>query len=146
MDRWKEKVALVTGASIGIGNGIVIEMAKHGMRVIAIARSVDKLLELAHDIKTEYNVEIYPMKCDISEEKDILEIFQWAFDTFNGIDVLVNNAAMIINEKIIGKLLFSSSIFFLYSSFSSPFSGLHEKNSFSDIFIRNDIKFVIEIV
>jgi len=115
MDRWKGKVALVTGASTGIGWEISISLAKNGIKVIAVATRLDKLQELAHKIKQEYDIEIYPMKCNLRHEDDILKIFKWAIDTFNGIDILINNAAVIFNTPLSGKLVFYPILFFPFS-------------------------------
>jgi len=110
MDHWKGKVALVTGASAGIGREIASLLAKNGMRVIAIATRMWKLQELAQNIKHEYDIDIYPMACDLRHEEDVLKTFKWAFDTFSGIDVLINNAAVGFNKKLLGNLPFSPTL------------------------------------
>jgi len=43
MDRWRGRVALVTGASAGIGRGIVLALASHGMKVAACARNIENI-------------------------------------------------------------------------------------------------------
>jgi len=122
MDRWEGKVVLVTGASRGIGAEIARQLAKNGMKVIAAARTLDKLQELAAGVKREFNVDIYPMRCDVKEEKDILKIFKWADEKLDGIDVLINNVAVLHNETIIGKLMLlfaflSFPLFFIFFFF-----------------------------
>ncbi|XP_014476931.1 PREDICTED: farnesol dehydrogenase-like [Dinoponera quadriceps] len=101
MERWAGKVALVTGASAGIGAQITKMLAQNGMKVIAAARRLEKLEELAAYIKREYKVEIYPITCDVRKEEDILKVFKWANDKLGGVDVLVNNAGVLWNETII---------------------------------------------
>ncbi|EZA60100.1 Dehydrogenase/reductase SDR family member, partial [Ooceraea biroi] len=101
MDHWKGKVALVTGASVGIGAAIVRELAKNGMKVIAVARRLEKLQELVANIKGEYKADIYPLQCDVQKEEDILRVFKWANENLGGVDVLVNNAGVVYNDPII---------------------------------------------
>ncbi|RLU15107.1 hypothetical protein DMN91_012994 [Ooceraea biroi] len=101
MDRWEGKVALVTGASAGIGVAIARELAKNGMKVIAVARRLEKLQELVANIKGEYKADIYPMQCDVQKEEDILRVFKWANEKLGGVDVLVNNAGVVHPEPII---------------------------------------------
>lgn len=112
MDQWAGKVALVTGASSGIGAETAKLLAKDGMKVIAIARRLEKLKELAASIKSEFNVQIYPIKCDVQQEEEILKVFKWAEEELGGVDVLINNAGVIVNKPITGKY-----IFFLFSGF-----------------------------
>lgn len=93
---------MITGASGGIGAQITRALAKNGMKVIAVARRLEKLEELAKSIKHEFKAEVYTMQCDIRQEEKILKVFKWAEERLGGIDVMINNAAIISSETIIG--------------------------------------------
>jgi len=110
MDRWKEKVALVTGANSPIGIEIVEVLAKNGMKVIASGRQLNKVQDLAANIKREYNIDVYPIQCNLRKEEDILNMIKWADNELGGIDVLINNASVNYKESIIG----NCHLFFLF--------------------------------
>ncbi|XP_020280811.1 farnesol dehydrogenase-like, partial [Pseudomyrmex gracilis] len=95
MERWLGKVALVTGASSGIGADIGRTLAINGMKVIAVARRMEKLQELAADVQRKCNAKLHPIRCDVQKEEDILEVFKWAEKHLNGVDVLINNAGVL---------------------------------------------------
>ncbi|XP_012539005.1 farnesol dehydrogenase [Monomorium pharaonis] len=101
MDRWVGKVAMITGASSGIGVQITRALAKNGMKVIAVARRLEKLEELARNIKLEFKTEVCTLQCDVRREEDILKVFKWAEEKLGGIDVMINNAGVISPEEII---------------------------------------------
>ncbi|KAL2718388.1 dehydrogenase/reductase SDR family member 11-like [Vespula squamosa] len=102
MERWSGKTALVTGASAGIGAKIAEELAKHGLKVVAIARRLNKLEELKTKVEEKkLPGKIYPMKCDVSKEEEILNVFKWIKEKLGEVNVLINNAGIIVNEKII---------------------------------------------
>ncbi|XP_011867701.1 PREDICTED: dehydrogenase/reductase SDR family member 11-like [Vollenhovia emeryi] len=101
MDRWIGKVAIITGASAGIGAQITRALAKNGMKVIAVARRLEKLEELAESIKHEFNTEVYTMQCDVRKEENIRKVFKWAEEKFGGTDVMINNAGVVSTETII---------------------------------------------
>lgn len=95
MERWSGKVALVTGASSGIGMRIAQTLAKHDMKVIAVARRIEKLQKLAADVQQNYNAKLHTVRCDVEKEEDILEVFKWAEEHVGGVDVLINNAGVL---------------------------------------------------
>lgn len=94
MERWSGKVALVTGASAGIGAAITEELVKHGVKVVALARRVEKIEEL----KKKWGAvkgEVFPLKGDVSKEEEITKTFEWIKKKFGKIHILVNNAGII---------------------------------------------------
>jgi NADP-dependent 3-hydroxy acid dehydrogenase YdfG len=95
MDRWKGRVALVTGASAGIGYAIANELARCGMKVIGCSRNIAKIEELSKDLK-EKGVEgcVVPIKCDVRSEEEIKSLFSKAKEDLGGVDVCINNAGL----------------------------------------------------
>ncbi|XP_033180065.1 farnesol dehydrogenase isoform X3 [Bombus impatiens] len=91
MNYWSGKVAIVTGASRGIGLAISKELAKYGINVIGLARSMDELVEASLMIG-EY---FFPFQCDVTDEDEILVAFKFIEEKFGGVDILVNNAGII---------------------------------------------------
>jgi len=87
------QVAIVTGASKGIGRESALLLAVAGARVIAVARSGDKLQEL-HDKITECGGACVVVQGDVAEESVALEAVNAAVDQFGRLDVLVNNAGI----------------------------------------------------
>ncbi|XP_071946356.1 dehydrogenase/reductase SDR family member 11-like [Antedon mediterranea] len=98
-DRWVGRVALVTGASVGIGAAIAKKLVKHGMKVVGCANNgVDKVKAIAEELKSQNAPGIlHPVKCDISKENEILAMFAEIKDKFGGVDVCVNNAGLSID-------------------------------------------------
>jgi NADP-dependent 3-hydroxy acid dehydrogenase YdfG len=93
MDGWVGRVALVTGASSGIGAGIVQLLVREGMTVIGVARSVDRIQALVEGDVSGAKGRLIPMKCDVSNEDDIKSVFA-AAKSHGGIDVCINNAGL----------------------------------------------------
>jgi len=97
MDRLVDRVALVTGASSGIGNAIAARFAREGARVVvADVRRQPKLdaetpvFEKLDDAGADYTF----IEMDVSREADVAKAVETAVETFGGLDVLVNNAGI----------------------------------------------------
>ncbi|XP_022197339.2 farnesol dehydrogenase [Nilaparvata lugens] len=93
MERWCGGVAVVTGASSGIGRGIAAALVEHGMKVIAMARREDRLQELKNEVEGKKG-ELIPYKIDITNKDDVQTAFDWIEKDFGGIHVLINNAGI----------------------------------------------------
>ena len=100
MDRWFGKVAVVTGASAGIGAAIVVDLANAGLITIGLARRVERVEELKTKLAGDCRGQLHAMKCDVSSETDIVETFKEIEKQFGGIDILVNNAGIVRNCKL----------------------------------------------
>ncbi|XP_066590089.1 farnesol dehydrogenase-like [Prorops nasuta] len=98
MDRWQGKVAVVTGASAGIGACIVKKLAEAGMRVVGLARRIDKMQQIAAQLPEG---RLIPISCDVCNEEDIVKAFQFVEKELGGLQVLVNNAGVILNEPLL---------------------------------------------
>lgn len=85
-------VALVTGASSGIGKDIAIELAKRNYDVILVARDEEKLNELKKNIEKTYNVKAYIKICDLSVANNCVSLHDEIYKEFGCINILVNNA------------------------------------------------------
>ncbi|XP_059612423.1 farnesol dehydrogenase-like [Phlebotomus argentipes] len=101
MEQWKNRVAVVTGASAGIGAAIVKDLVKAGMITIGLARRLEKVQALKKDLPANLQGNLHAVKCDISKEDDIVRVFDWIVKKFNGIDVLINNAGVLRETELI---------------------------------------------
>ncbi|XP_013406455.1 dehydrogenase/reductase SDR family member 11 [Lingula anatina] len=93
MDRWTGRVALVTGASKGIGAAIARALVKSGMVVVGCARHVEDMQKTATDLQDEKG-SLIPMKCDLTKTEEIESMFQKIKEQLGGVDVCVNNAGV----------------------------------------------------
>lgn len=92
MERWFGKVAVVTGASSGIGAQIAIDLANAGVQVVGLARRVDRVEELKSVVKPEYRENIHAQRCDVGNEDNVKAVFEWIDENLGGVHIMVNNA------------------------------------------------------
>ncbi|XP_013381540.1 dehydrogenase/reductase SDR family member 11 [Lingula anatina] len=93
MERWTGRVALVTGASLGIGAAICRALVKNGMVVVGCARHLDALQKLAKELEEEKG-KFIPIKCDLTITDEIDSMFRAIKEEVGGVDVCVNNAGV----------------------------------------------------
>lgn len=89
----KDKVALVTGASQGIGRATALALAECGAQVALAARSADKLAGVVTEI-TAAGGEAFAAQMDVSDPEQIKSGFKQVVEKFTRLDILVNNAAL----------------------------------------------------
>jgi NADP-dependent 3-hydroxy acid dehydrogenase YdfG len=93
MQNLKEKVAVITGASSGIGKAIAIELANNGVKVVLGARRAEELNSLVEDIKNHGGEAIF-LKTDVSNRTDLVALVNLAVEKYGKLDVIVNNAGV----------------------------------------------------
>ncbi len=89
----KEKVAIVTGASRGIGKAIALELAKHGARVAVSGRNSERLEQVQEEIKKKGG-EAHAVVADISRMEDAANLINKTLEKWEKVDILVNNAGV----------------------------------------------------
>ena len=98
-----QKIAIITGASRGIGRGIAIKFAKDkDIKVIAnYNKSEEKAKELQRQLKEE-GIDIDIFRADVSKSDDAKKLVEFAINKYGKIDILVNNARNITSKTIYG--------------------------------------------
>lgn len=93
------KTAFVTGASYGLGVGFARALGDAGANVVLVARSVDKLGEVAKDLDGR-GIKTLVQHCDVTEPATVQTAVAAAWETFGRVDILVNNAGFIAETGI----------------------------------------------
>lgn len=95
MSKWAGKVAVVTGATSGIGKAIAINLAKNGTKVVGLARRNATSKELG-DLRGIFLAK----NCDVSNHESVKSAFKWIEDKFGSISILVNSAGIAAKKGI----------------------------------------------
>ena len=90
MDRFQDKVVVITGAGSGIGAAAAKRFAAEGAHVVLVGRTQDKLDRLAAELADKDRVFVHP--ADVSDDQQVRRLFDEVVQRFGHIDVLVNNA------------------------------------------------------
>lgn len=104
MNQWAGRTAVVTGASSGIGAAIVIDLLRCGVNVVGLARRKELIDELVKSPRLQDAPpplgKLHAIKCDITKEEQIKEVFKWVEESLGGVDIMVNNAGIIRHTNL----------------------------------------------
>lgn len=92
-----DKTVVITGAARGIGEGIATRFAQSGANLVIGDYSED-ITETATRLQTEYGVKVVPFKVDVTDEEQVVAFYRLAAETFQAIDISVQNAGIITIE------------------------------------------------
>lgn len=93
----KNKVAIITGGSKGIGKAIALKMSERGARLAVLARGEDLLKDLEKQIQSE----IFTFPADMRQENDIISFVNKTISVYGKIDILINNAGTGIFKPVL---------------------------------------------
>ncbi|XP_063695619.1 farnesol dehydrogenase-like [Culicoides brevitarsis] len=117
---WIGKTAVVTGASSGIGAAIVLDLAKHGVNVVGLARRKDRVEALAAAHK-DFKGKITAHECDVSDPKSIKKTFEWLESSVGKVHIWINNAGVWRANQLSGDKLTDEEII---EQINTNFTGL----------------------
>lgn len=86
------KVAVVGGASKGLGRACALGLAREGARVVVCSRSIESLTLAAHEIAEETGAEVLPIASDLSSLEGVQSLINQAVDRLGGLDIIINNS------------------------------------------------------
>jgi len=92
-ERLQDRIALVTGASRGIGYATALALAKEGAQVVITARTQEDLDALAKEVKS-LGARALPVVADLTQPDDVARLKETVSDEFGRVDILVNNAGV----------------------------------------------------
>lgn len=93
-----DRTAIVTGGNRGIGRAIATALADVGANVVVANRSAASGEAVADDLADAAGVETLAVECDVTDEDDVAAMVEATVERFGGIDVLVNNAGIVVHE------------------------------------------------
>jgi 3-oxoacyl-[acyl-carrier protein] reductase len=129
----KDRVAIVTGASKGIGRAIAELLAKNGAKVVVNYHSSETAANEVVDSLAKDGFEAVKFKADISQEEDVKGLIKFAVETYGKLDILVNNAGIVFdkewNEKTVSEWTQVFNTNLLGAFLTSKYAAEHIKQS-----------------
>lgn len=99
------RVALVTGASAGLGEQFAHALAEEGVDLVLAARRADRLDAIAEELQSRYGIRALATATDVANEADVVAAVARAVDELGRLDVLVNNAGTLVCKPLIDQTL-----------------------------------------
>ena len=96
----KDKVVIVTGAGRGIGRSIALSFGRESSRLVLASRTKSELEKVASEVKAK-GAEALAVPTDLTKEGEVNKLVEIATDSFGRIDILINNAGIGINAKVV---------------------------------------------
>jgi NAD(P)-dependent dehydrogenase (short-subunit alcohol dehydrogenase family) len=96
-----DKIALITGGSVGIGLAVAEALAEEGVHLALVARQADRVKQAAADIAGKYDVQAVGIRADVARPEDVAAVIAEVQRAFGGVDILINNAGTGSNETIL---------------------------------------------
>jgi meso-butanediol dehydrogenase/(S,S)-butanediol dehydrogenase/diacetyl reductase len=98
--RFKDKVAIVTGGSSGIGLAAARRLGAEGARIVIASQNKERIEAAAERVRKEDGVDVLGLECDVSAEAQVVAVVDKTFERFGRLDVVVNNAGMMLFKKL----------------------------------------------
>ena len=96
----QDKIAVITGGSVGIGLAVAEALAAEGVHLALVARQEDRVKQVAADITGKYGVKTLAIRADVAKAEDVAAVIAQVQQGFGGVDILINNAGTGSNETI----------------------------------------------
>lgn len=100
MTQLQYKVAVVTGASSGIGKGIATALAERQVQLVLAGRSEARLEETANHLKETYNAQVETVITDVTQRQQVEQLVEQAKSHYGHLDVIVNSAGQMLSPAI----------------------------------------------
>ncbi|MGW7904910.1 SDR family oxidoreductase [Staphylococcus xylosus] len=100
MSELKNKVAIVTGASSGIGASIAETLSQHGVKVVLAGRNETRLSDVAKQLRENSQFEIDTHIVDVTQKDEVAKLVKETENKFGRVDILVNSAGLMLSSAI----------------------------------------------
>lgn len=97
----QDKIAVITGGSVGIGLAVAEALAAEGVHLALVARQEERVKQVAADIAGKYGVKAHGIRADVAMAQDVDAVIAQVQRIFGGVDILINNAGTGSNETIL---------------------------------------------